>query len=134
MSLNDATPWLEEIKWNTDGLVPAVAQDSVTGRVLTLAWMNRAALLKTVKERRAVYWSRSKRRLWLKGEISGHIQEVQGIYLDCDKDAIVLKVIQTGGITCHTGRESCFYHKLDDGKWIVTDPVLKDPKDIYQQK
>ncbi|MBM2830300.1 MAG: hisI [Gammaproteobacteria bacterium] len=125
------TSWLDEINWNSDGLVPAVAQDVNSGKVLTLAWMDREALYMTVQKGQAVYWSRSKKRLWRKGEESGHTQEVQEIYLDCDKDTIVLKVIQAGGIACHTGRQSCFFHRLENNRWIESEPVIKDPGDIY---
>src|SRR5690606_10525726 len=131
MSVQENTAWLDEIKWNADGLVPAIAQDFQTGKILTLAWMNRESLLQTIRLRRAVYWSRSKQRLWQKGEASGNTQEIQDIYLDCDKDAIVLAVIQTGGIACHTGRQSCFFHRLINGKWVVSDPVLKSPDEMY---
>lgn len=133
MSEQENNAWLDEIKWNTDGLIPAVAQDYQSGKILTLAWLNREALLQTIKLRRAVYWSRSKQRLWQKGEISGHTQEIQDIYLDCDKDAIVLAVMQTGDIACHTGRQSCFFHRYKNGRWIISSPVLKDPKEIYKK-
>lgn len=132
MSSTQKTDCLDEVKWGPDGLVPAVAQDCKTGKVLTLAWLNRESLAMTIETRRAVYWSRSKKRLWQKGESSGHIQEIQDIYLDCDKDAIILKVLQHGGIACHTGRESCFFHRYENGSWIVSSPVIKDPKEIYQ--
>jgi phosphoribosyl-AMP cyclohydrolase len=123
--------WLEELRWDADGLVAAVAQDEKSGRVLTLAWMNREALALTAAEGRAVYWSRSRRRLWRKGEESGHVQHVVEIRLDCDRDAVLLRVRQDGGIACHTGRESCFYIRLEEGGWQAADPVLKDPADIY---
>ena len=123
--------YAEEVEWNTDGLVPAITQDSKSGRVLTLAWMNREALLTTVTEQRAVYWSRSRNKLWRKGEESGNIQRLIELRLDCDNDAILLVVEQVGGIACHTGRESCFYRKLDNLAWESVEPVLKDPKDIY---
>ena len=123
--------WLDEVPWNGDGLIAAVAQDAASGRVLTVAWMNRAALEETARTMRAVYWSRSRQRLWRKGEESGHVQKLRELRLDCDADAVLLMVEQVGGIACHTGRESCFYRKLDDGKWVTTDPVLKDPSDIY---
>ena len=123
--------YVEEVEWNTDGLVPAITQDSKSGRVLTLAWMNREALLTTVTEQRAVYWSRSRNKLWRKGEESGNIQRLIELRLDCDNDAILLIVEQVGGIACHTGRESCFYRKLDNLAWESVEPVLKDPKDIY---
>ena len=125
--------WLDEVPWNGDGLIAAVAQDAASGRVLTVAWMNREALEKTAATREAVYWSRSRRRLWHKGEESGHVQKVRELRLDCDSDAILLQVEQIGGIACHTGRASCFYRKLDNGSWVTTDPVLKDPATIYKK-
>jgi phosphoribosyl-AMP cyclohydrolase len=123
--------WTEEIKWNSDGLVPAIAQAHDSGRLLTLAWMNRDALIATVAENRAVYWSRSRQKLWRKGEQSGHIQQLKQIRLDCDADAILLAIEQIGGIACHTGRESCFYRAYVDGGWVDSDPIIKDPADIY---
>ena len=126
------TDFLDQIKWNADGLVPAIAQDHASGRVLMVAWMNRTALQQTAEKREAVYWSRSRQKLWHKGEESGHVQRVHEIRLDCDADVIVLQVEQQGGIACHTGRESCFYRVLDaDGQWQTVDPVLKDPTAIY---
>ena len=125
--------WLEKIKWNADGLVPAIAQDYTTGRVLTLAWMNRAALTLTCSEGRAVYWSRSRARLWRKGEQSGYVQQVREIRLDCDHDTLLLRVDQHGGIACHTGRESCFYLKKTEAGWEEIDPVIKDPAAIYNK-
>lgn len=124
--------FLDEIKWNSDGLVPAIAQDHQTDRVLMVAWMNRDALMETARRNEAVYWSRSRNRLWHKGEESGHVQTVHEIRLDCDADVIVLKVEQRGGIACHTGRESCFYRVLQDGEWQTVDPVLKNPEQIYK--
>ena len=109
----------------------AIAQDAASGRVLTLAWMNRDALAETAKRGEAVYWSRSRGRLWHKGEESGHVQKVKSLRLDCDEDVVLLEVEQEGGIACHTGRESCFFRRLSSGEWIETDPVLKDPRDIY---
>ena len=123
--------WLDEIAWNDDGLVPAIAQDVETGRVLTLAWMNRNALEESIREGRAVYWSRSRGRLWRKGESSGHVQRLREVRVDCDADAILLLVEQVGGIACHTGRERCFYRLYDDGVWRETDPALRDPDEIY---
>lgn len=124
--------WLDEIKWTEDGLVPAIAQDAATGEVLMFAWMNREALARTAAEGRAVYWSRSRARLWPKGEESGHVQRVSEIRLDCDRDVVLLKIDQVGGIACHTGRRSCFFHRLEGEQWQAVDPVLKDPADIYQ--
>ena len=128
------TEWLEQLRWNEQGLVPAVTQDAATGRVLTVAWMSREALQQTFATMQAVYWSRSRGRLWRKGEESGHVQRVVEIRLDCDADAVLLRVEQVGGIACHTGRESCFFRKLENGRWVSTDPVLKDPKLIYGDK
>ena len=125
--------WLDEVPWNGDGLIAVVTQDEKTDRVLTLAWMNREALKETADTRQAVYWSRSRKKLWRKGEESGHVQKVREIRIDCDSDAILLKVEQVGGIACHTGRESCFFRKLDGGKWVTLDPVLKDPAAIYKK-
>jgi phosphoribosyl-AMP cyclohydrolase len=127
----DQTGWLNEIKWDDQGLVPAVAQDEATGRVLTLAWMNREALEQTAAGGYAVYWSRSRQRLWKKGEKSGHFQRVNEIRTDCDRDTILLRVTQAGGIACHTGRYSCFFSRLENGKWHDVEPVIKDPRQIY---
>ncbi len=124
--------WLNEIKWDEQGLVPAIAQDAQTGMVLMFAFMNREALEKTAQLGEAVYWSRSRRKLWHKGEESGHTQKVLEIRTDCDKDVVLLKIEQAGGIACHTGRRSCFYNKLDAGSWEEIDPVIKDPKEIYK--
>jgi phosphoribosyl-AMP cyclohydrolase len=126
--------WLSEVPWDGDGLVPVVTQDAASGRVLTLAWMNREALAETARTGEAVYWSRSRRKLWRKGEESGHVQKVRELRLDCDSDAVLLRVEQVGGIACHTGRESCFFRKLENGRWVGTDPVLKDPALIYGKK
>lgn len=131
MSESAPASWLEDVYWNQDGLVPAIAQDAETGRILMMAWMNRESLQLTANEGRAVYWSRSRNRLWRKGEESGHVQTVREVRLDCDADVIVLQVEQIGGIACHTGRESCFYRVLRDGKWHTVDPVIKDPEQIY---
>ena len=125
--------WLEKISWNADGLIPAIAQDYTSGRVLTLAWMNRTALKLTCVEGRAVYWSRSRARLWRKGEQSGHVQDVREIRLDCDRDTLLLRVDQRGGIACHTGRESCFYLRKTEAGWEQADPVIKDPETIYDK-
>ena len=123
--------WLDDVRWNSDGLVPAVAQDAASRKVLTLAWMNRDALERTAATLEAHYWSRSRGKLWRKGETSGHVQRVREIRLDCDSDAILLLVEQIGGIACHTGHERCFYLKLDGDAWHDVEPVLKDPKAIY---
>jgi phosphoribosyl-AMP cyclohydrolase len=123
--------WLDDVRWNSDGLVPAVAQDAASRKVLTLAWMNRDALERTAATLEAHYWSRSRGKLWRKGETSGHVQRVREIRLDCDSDAILLLVEQIGGIACHTGHERCFYLKLDNDAWHDVEPVLKDPKAIY---
>jgi phosphoribosyl-AMP cyclohydrolase len=125
--------WLNEIRWDDKGLVPAIAQDASSGRILMVAWMNREALQLTAQTGQAVYWSRSRGRLWHKGEESGHVQKVGEIRLDCDGDVIVIAVEQQGGIACHTGRESCFYRVLRNGAWVTVDPVLKDPGEIYKQ-
>jgi phosphoribosyl-AMP cyclohydrolase len=123
--------WIDAITFDADGLVPVIVQDADTHRVLMFAFMNREALELTVDTGEAVFWSRSRGRLWHKGETSGHTQKVHELRLDCDADVVLLRVTQAGGIACHTGRERCFYRKLEDGQWIETDPVLKDPKAIY---
>jgi phosphoribosyl-AMP cyclohydrolase len=123
--------WLDEVPWDREGLIAAIAQDAASGKILMVAWMNREALAATVERGEAVYWSRSRKRLWHKGEESGHVQKVKEVRLDCDADAVLLQVEQTGGIACHTGRERCFFRKLENGRWVSTDPVLKDPKLIY---
>ncbi|BAZ92785.1 phosphoribosyl-AMP cyclohydrolase [Thiohalobacter sp. COW1] len=125
--------WLDEIKWTEDGLVPAIAQDADTGEVLMFAWMNRESLAMSAREGRAVYFSRSRGRLWPKGEESGHVQQIREIRVDCDKDVVLLKIEQVGGIACHTGRRSCFYFRLEDGDWQAVEAVLKDPGEIYRQ-
>ncbi|WP_407294355.1 phosphoribosyl-AMP cyclohydrolase [Stutzerimonas zhaodongensis] len=125
--------WLDEINWNEDGLVPAISQDHQTGRILMMAWMNRESLELTTKENRAIYWSRSRGKLWRKGEESGHVQHLHELRLDCDADVIVLIVEQIGGIACHTGRESCFYRVLENDEWKTVEPVLKDPHAIYAE-
>ncbi|MEZ5523439.1 MAG: phosphoribosyl-AMP cyclohydrolase [Pseudomonadales bacterium] len=125
--------WLDQIKWDKDGLVPAIAQDHQSGRVLMMAWMNREALKLTIAEQRAIYWSRSRNKLWRKGEESGHIQKLHEIRTDCDSDVILMQVEQIGGVACHTGRESCFYLRHTAGEWQATDPVLKDPDNIYKK-
>jgi len=123
--------WLDAVNWNDDGLVPAIAQDAADGRILMMAWMNREALRLTVQQGVAVYWSRSRKKLWHKGEESGHQQKVSEIRLDCDNDVVVLQVEQRGGIACHTGRRSCFYQRLEGERWMTVEPVLKDPASIY---
>jgi phosphoribosyl-AMP cyclohydrolase len=125
--------WLDDIQWDDQGLVPVVAQDAHSGRILMVAWADRAALSETAASGEAVYWSRSRGRRWKKGEESGHVQRVREIRLDCDNDVVVLAIEQTGGIACHTGRESCFYRKLEADQWVTVDPVLKDPKEIYRK-
>ena len=125
--------WLNRVNWSEDGLVSAVAQDAATGRVLTVAWMNREALKLTWQKNEAVYWSRSRKKLWHKGEESGHVQKIKDIYLDCDGDAILLLVEQQGGIACHTGHESCFYSRLEKEEWVEVDTVLKSPDEIYKK-
>lgn len=127
------TSWLDEIRWTEEGLVPAIAQDYRTGRILMMAWMNPESLQLTVAEGRAVYWSRSRKKLWRKGEESGHVQKLHELRLDCDADVLVLQVEQLGGMACHTGRESCFYRVYEQGQWKTVDPVLKDPNTIYAE-
>jgi phosphoribosyl-AMP cyclohydrolase len=131
-AMNDED-WLGKVKWDENGLVPAIAQDAATSRVLTLAWMNRESLAKTVATGEAHYWSRSRRRLWRKGEESGHVQRVREVRLDCDEDVVLLSVEQAGGIACHTGRQSCFFQKLQGTRWVSVDPVLRDPGEIYRK-
>ena len=126
--------WLNKINWSEDGLVPAIAQDANTGRVLMLAWMNRDALKRTVESGEAVYWSRSRKKLWHKGEESGHIQQVKEVRLDCDSDVVLLLVAQGGGSACHTGRVSCFFSRLDNKMWVETDAVIKNPDEMYRKK
>jgi phosphoribosyl-AMP cyclohydrolase len=125
--------WLNKVNWTHDGLVPVVVQEAGGGKVLMFAWMNREALKSTVSSGEAVYWSRSRKKIWRKGEESGHVQKVKEIRLDCDQDVLLLTVEQIGGIACHTGRHSCFFQKLQSGKWVVTDPVIKESKEIYQK-
>ncbi|MDH5324531.1 MAG: phosphoribosyl-AMP cyclohydrolase [Gammaproteobacteria bacterium] len=126
------TAWLEEIKWAEDGLLPVIAQDHHSGKVLMFAWMNRESLQLSIAEGRAIYWSRSRGRLWRKGEESGHVQLIKDVRLDCDNDVLLLSVEQLGEIACHTGRQSCFYKQLQDGQWQSVEPVLKDPAQIYK--
>ena len=124
--------WLNEIRFTEEGLIPVIAQDAETGKVLMFAWMNRESLELTEKEGYAVYWSRSRQKLWRKGEESGHRQKVLGIFMDCDEDVLLIKIEQHGGIACHTGRKSCFYRQLVDGQWQAVEAVLKDPNEIYK--
>ena len=125
--------WLNKINWSDDGLIPVIAQESDTGKVLMFAWMNRDALKLTVEKKEAVYWSRSRKKLWHKGEESGHTQKIKAIYLDCDEDVLLLVVEQTGGIACHTGRHHCFFQKLENGEWVISSPVIKDREHIYSR-
>ena len=124
--------WLDDIKWDNDGLVPAIAQETGTGKILMMAWMNRESLELTVNEGRAIYWSRSRNKLWRKGEESGHVQTIKDIRLDCDNDVVLLEVEQIGGIACHTGRHNCFYKQLQDKQWVEVESVVKDPNEIYK--
>ncbi len=124
--------WLDEVAWDASGLVPAIAQEAATGVVLMVAWMNREALSETAATGRAVYWSRSRARLWRKGEESGHRQTVRSLRLDCDGDVVLLEVEQEGGIACHTGRHACFFRRLEGDRWVTVEPVLKDPETIYR--
>lgn len=133
--MEETTHWLDAIRWDANDLVPVITQEQATGDVLMFAWMNREALQKTAELGRAVYFSRSRGKLWYKGEESGHVQTVHDIRLDCDNDVILLRVTQTGhapGIACHTGRHSCFYQQLQKGRWLAVEPVLKDPENIYK--
>lgn len=130
--LNPELNWLDALNFNEEGLIPAIAQDADTGAVLMMAWMNRESLIQTVKTGNAVYWSRSRQRLWRKGEESGHEQRVQSLRTDCDGDTILLQVSQMGGIACHTGRVSCFFYALSDERWTAVEPVLRDPKEMYR--
>ncbi len=133
MSQHLSEQWLDDLKWDDKGLIPAIAQDHQTGKVLMVAWMNKEALTLTIAENRAIYWSRSRSKLWRKGEESGHVQVLHELRLDCDKDVLLLSVEQLGSIACHTGRESCFYSVYKDGEWHVDSPVLKDPTKIYEK-
>ncbi len=126
--------WLDEVNWDENGLVPVIAQEHDTGDVVMFAWMNREALLLSSDTKQAVYWSRSRNRLWRKGEESGHVQKIHEIRLDCDEDVVLLKIEQVGGIACHTGRHSCFFKKLENDSWLVDQPVIKDPQEIYKHE
>ena len=129
--LDISQSWLDALKWDENGMIPAIAQDAASGRVVMFAWMNRESLQESIKSGHAVYWSRSRRRLWHKGEESGHFQQLKSVRADCDGDVLLLSVEQVGGIACHTGRESCFFLELQGERWVPADPVLKDPKEIY---
>jgi phosphoribosyl-AMP cyclohydrolase len=126
--------WLDEVNWDGNGLVPVIAQEHDTGDVVMFAWMNREALQLSSDTKQAVYWSRSRNRLWRKGEESGHVQKIHEIRLDCDEDVILLKIEQVGGIACHTGRHSCFFKKLENDSWLVDQPIIKDPQEIYKHE
>jgi phosphoribosyl-AMP cyclohydrolase len=123
---------LDNLKWDENGLIPAIAQDAESGEVLMVAWMNRESLALSIEKNQAVYWSRSRQKLWAKGEESGHVQKLKEIRIDCDADVILLQVEQKGGIACHTGRKRCFYRVYRDGEWETDEPVIKDPKQIYK--
>jgi len=125
--------YLDQVKWNEDGLVPVIAQEAHSGRLLMHAWINREALQIAVEEKRAVYWSRSRDKLWRKGEESGNVQKLVDVYLDCDNDTVCYRVEQFGGVACHTGRESCFFQRLENGSWQTVDPVLTDPSVLYRE-
>ncbi len=126
--------WLDALKWDEGGLIPAIAQDATSGRVVMFAWMNRDSLAESMQTGNAVYWSRSRQRLWRKGEESGHFQKIVALRADCDGDVLLLEVEQVGGIACHTGRESCFFYELQGERWVAVDAVVKDPKEIYPGK
>jgi phosphoribosyl-AMP cyclohydrolase len=126
--------WLDDVRWDANGLVPVIAQEHGTGRILMFAWMNREALQLTNDTQQAVYWSRSRNKLWRKGEESGHVQRVHEIRLDCDEDVILIIVEQVGGIACHTGRHNCFFKKLENDEWLVDQPVIKNPEEIYMDQ
>ena len=126
------TDWINKLEWNSDGLVPAIAQDYQTGEVLMLAWMNREALQLSSEQGRAVYWSRSRQKLWFKGEESGHVQQLHEIRVDCDADVVLMQVEQIGGIACHTGRRRCFFRVLKDGEWQIDEEIIKNPDEIYR--
>jgi phosphoribosyl-AMP cyclohydrolase len=132
--LANQTNWLDEVNWDANGLVPVIAQEHDTGDVVMFAWMNREALQLSSETKQAVYWSRSRNRLWRKGEESGHVQKIHEIRLDCDEDVVLLKIEQVGGIACHTGRHSCFFKKLENETWLVDQPVIKDPQEIYKHE
>ena len=131
--MNQSRKWLNDVKWDESGLVPVIVQEAASGDLLMFAWMNRDALERTAREGEAVFWSRSRRKLWHKGEESGHVQKVLEMRMDCDNDVVLLRVEQIGGIACHTGRHSCFFQQLRDDQWQTVDPVLKDPSEIYKE-
>lgn len=131
--MDPSLPWLDALKWDKDGMIPAIAQEAATGRVVMFAFMNRESLQETVQTGNAVYWSRSRGRLWRKGEESGYFQKILSIRADCDGDVLLLSIEQEGGIACHTGRESCFFFELNGEQWVPSDPVLKNPKEIYSK-
>lgn len=133
MDTNQSQEFMDHICWSKDNLLPAIAQDHLSNEVLMVAWMNPEALKLTVAEQRGIYWSRSRQKIWRKGEESGHVQLVKEIRIDCDQDVILLKVEQLGSIACHTGRHNCFYRKLENGVWKTTDEVVKDPNEIYKK-
>lgn len=126
--------WLDEINWDSNGLVPVIAQEHDSGDVVMFAWMNKEALRISAETMQAVYWSRSRNRLWRKGEESGHVQKIHEIRLDCDEDVVLLRIEQVGGIACHTGRHSCFFKKLEQGNWLIDQPIIKDPNEIYKHE
>ncbi len=126
--------WLDEVNWDANGLVPVIAQEHATGSILMFAWMNREALQLTHDSKQAVYWSRSRGRLWRKGEESGHVQKIHEIRLDCDEDVILIQVEQVGDIACHTGRHNCFFKKLEHGDWLIDQPIIKNPDEIYKHE
>ena len=130
--LDTTQPWLEALQWDDHGLIPVIAQEAASGRVVMFAWMNRESLQESLRRGEAVYWSRSRRRLWRKGEESGHVQKIRSVRADCDGDVLLLEIEQVGGIACHTGRQSCFYRVYENAEWKIVDPVLKDPHAIYQ--
>jgi len=128
--------WINNVRWDLDGLLPAIVQDASTGKVIMFAWMNRETLEKSIKQRKAIYWSRSRKQIWVKGEESGHYQNIEDMFLDCDNDVLLIKVTQKGGIACHTGRESCFYNQINmqTNKIEESEKIIKNPKEIYKDK
>ena len=128
--------WIKNVRWDLDGLLPVIVQDAITNKVIMFAWMNRETLKKSIKQRKAIYWSRSRKQIWVKGEESGHYQNIKDMFLDCDNDVLLIKVTQKGGIACHTGRESCFYNQINmqTNKIEESEKIIKDPKEIYKDK